>query len=73
MIKQKSNANKLAMNYQGTGRNYKISEFGQYATGFMIDCYEYSSIRANNPPIPDRTTNYKTTTYPQYTDNKGKF
>ncbi|WP_010321306.1 hypothetical protein [Mesomycoplasma ovipneumoniae] len=51
------------MNYQAAGWNYKISEFGQYATGFMIDYYEYSLIKANNPLIHDRTTNYKPTTY----------
>ncbi|WP_341420418.1 hypothetical protein [Mesomycoplasma ovipneumoniae] len=44
------------MNYQGLTHNYKITEFGQYATGFMIDCYEYSSIRTNNPLIPDKNT-----------------
>ncbi|WP_069098760.1 hypothetical protein [Mesomycoplasma ovipneumoniae] len=57
------NANRLVINYQGVGWNYKIIEFGQYATAFVIDDYKYSAIRINNPPITDRITNYKTATY----------
>ncbi|WP_337897424.1 hypothetical protein [Mesomycoplasma ovipneumoniae] len=58
------NTNRLVINYQGVGWNYKITEFGQYATAFVIDDYKYSTITTNNPPIPDKNTNYKTTTYP---------
>ncbi|MEG3825841.1 hypothetical protein MOV3098_01170 [Mesomycoplasma ovipneumoniae] len=57
------NANRLVIDYQGVGWNYKITEFAQYATELVIDDYEYSSIRTNNPLIPDKNTNYKTTTY----------
>lgn len=49
---EKSNANRLLMNYQGVGWNYKISGFGQYATGLVIDDYEQTSISTNNPLIP---------------------
>lgn len=44
---EKSNADRLVMNYEGTGWNYKISGFGQYATGLVIDDYEYTSIATN--------------------------
>lgn len=44
---EKSNANRLIMNYQGVRWNYKISGFGQYATGLVIDDYEYTSIATN--------------------------
>ncbi|WP_337899481.1 hypothetical protein [Mesomycoplasma ovipneumoniae] len=40
MINEKSNANRLATNYQGVGWNYKITEFDQYATAFVIDDYK---------------------------------
>ncbi|WP_337904224.1 hypothetical protein [Mesomycoplasma ovipneumoniae] len=49
---EKSNANRLLMNYQGVGWNYKISGFGQYATGLVIDDYEQTSISTNNPLVP---------------------
>ncbi|MBG0730767.1 hypothetical protein [Mycoplasma sp. 'Moose RK'] len=55
---EKKNTNRLVMNYQGTGWNYKIFDFGQYATGLLIDDYEYSSIATNNPLIPDKEDGY---------------
>lgn len=70
---EKSNADRLVINYQGVGWNYKISSFGQYATGVAIDDYEYTSISTNNPLIPDKITNYRATTYPYYMDNTSKF
>ncbi|ATP59782.1 hypothetical protein [Mesomycoplasma dispar] len=70
---EKSNADRLVMNYEGTGWNYKISGFGQYATGVVIDDYEYSSISTNNPLIPDKNSNYGPAIYPHYMDNKSKF
>ncbi|ASU14496.1 hypothetical protein CIB43_00605 [Mesomycoplasma hyopneumoniae] len=69
---EKRNANRLVMNYQGVGWNYKISDFGQYATGLVIDDYEYTSIATNNPLIPDKNSNYRPTIYPYYMD-KSKF
>ncbi|WP_069098265.1 hypothetical protein [Mesomycoplasma ovipneumoniae] len=70
---EKRNANRLAMNYQGIGWNYKISDFGQYATGVVIDDYEYTSIATNNPLIPDKSKSYRATTLPYYIDNRSKF
>ncbi|MDW2906627.1 hypothetical protein R7V41_03350 [Mesomycoplasma ovipneumoniae] len=70
---EKRNANRLAMNYQGIGWNYKISDFGQYATGVVIDDYEYTSIATNNPLIPDKSKSYRATTLPYYMDNRSEF
>ncbi|MDW2829767.1 hypothetical protein R7V45_00910 [Mesomycoplasma ovipneumoniae] len=70
---EKRNANRLVMNYQGVGWNYKISNFGQYAAGLVIDDYEYTSIATNNPLIPDKSKSYRATTLPYYIDNRSKF
>ncbi|MDW2834695.1 hypothetical protein R7V42_01060 [Mesomycoplasma ovipneumoniae] len=70
---EKSNTNRLTMNYQGVGWNYKISSFGQYATGVVIDDYEYTSIATNNPLIPDKSKSYRATTLPYYEDNRSEF
>ncbi|MDW2910029.1 hypothetical protein [Mesomycoplasma ovipneumoniae] len=61
------------MNYQGVGWNYKISDFGQYATGLVIDDYEYTSIATNNPLIRDKNSNYRASIFPHYMDKKSKF
>ncbi|UVO16140.1 hypothetical protein [Mesomycoplasma ovipneumoniae] len=68
-----SNTNRLAMNYEGVGWNYKISSFGQYASGVVIDDYEYTSIATNNPLIPDKGKSYRATTLPYYVDNTSEF
>ncbi|MDW2861324.1 hypothetical protein [Mesomycoplasma ovipneumoniae] len=70
---EKRNANRLTMNYQGVGWNYKIFGFGQYATGVVIDDYEYTSIATNNPLIPDKSKSYRATTLPYYRDNRSEF
>ncbi|MDW2835796.1 hypothetical protein R7U59_02870 [Mesomycoplasma ovipneumoniae] len=70
---EKNNADRLVINYQGTGWNYSISDFGQYATGLVIDDYEYTSISTNNPLIPDKNSNYGPTIFPHYMDEKSKF
>ncbi|WP_337904227.1 hypothetical protein [Mesomycoplasma ovipneumoniae] len=70
---EKRKANRLVINYEGTGWNYKISDFGQYATGLVIDDYEYTSIATNNPLIPDKSKSYRATTLPYYEDNRSEF
>ncbi|MDW2930399.1 hypothetical protein [Mesomycoplasma ovipneumoniae] len=70
---EKRNANRLVMNYQGVGWNYKISDFGQYATGLVIDDYEYTSIATNNPLIRDKNSNYGSSIFPHYMDKRSKF
>ncbi|MHA0298136.1 hypothetical protein [Mesomycoplasma ovipneumoniae] len=70
---EKRNTDRLAMNYQGVGWNYKISDFGQYATGLVIDDYEYTSIATNNPLIRDKNSNYRPSIFPHYMDKKSKF
>ncbi|UIF67336.1 hypothetical protein KUD10_01735 [Mesomycoplasma hyopneumoniae] len=50
---EKKEGGELFINYHAAGWNYQITGFGQYPSGYALDENEFSSIKSNDPFLPD--------------------
>ncbi|WP_341492206.1 hypothetical protein [Mesomycoplasma ovipneumoniae] len=50
---EKKETDKVTIDYEGAGWNYRIFGFGQYATGYALDESESKTISSIDPSLPD--------------------